>query len=87
MCIRDSIRGETLLHVLESHGVYISTGSACSSRRTKISHVLEAIGAPIQVAEGAIRLSLSYMSDPEELLLVPDILRKSVDQVKRFTRR
>jgi cysteine desulfurase len=81
------IRGETLLHVLESHGVYISTGSACSSRRTKISHVLEAIGAPIQIAEGAIRLSLSYMSDPEELLLVPDILRKSVDQVKRFTRR
>ena len=78
------IRGETLLHVLESHGVYISTGSACSSRRTKISHVLEAIGAPIQIAEGAIRLSLSYMSDPEELLLVPDILRKSVDQVKRF---
>lgn len=81
------IRGETLLHVLESHGVYVSTGSACSSRRTKISHVLEAIGAPIQIAEGAIRLSLSYMSDPEELLLVPDILRKSVDQVKRFTRR
>lgn len=81
------IRGETLLHVLESHGVYVSTGSACSSRRTKISHVLYAIGVTGPVAEGAIRLSLSYMSDPDELSSVPDILRESVDQVKKFTRR
>ena len=81
------VRGETLLHVLESHGVYVSTGSACSSRKAKTSHVLNAIGAPAQVAEGAIRLSLSYLNSENELSQVPDILRKSVDQVKRFTRR
>ncbi len=81
------VRGETLLHVLESHGVYVSTGSACSSRNVRTSHVLKAIGAPSDVAEGAIRLSLSYLNTQDELSLVPEILKKSVDQVKRFTRR
>lgn len=81
------IRGEVLLHVLESNGVYVSTGSACSSRRARISHVLEAIGASREMAEGAIRLSLSYINNEDEMRLVPGILRKSIDQVKRFTRR
>lgn len=81
------IRGEVLLHVLESKGVYVSTGSACSSRRARISHVLEAIGVSRDVAEGSIRLSLSYINNEDEMRLVPGILRKSIDQVKRFTRR
>lgn len=81
------VRGETLLHVLESYGVYVSTGSACSSKRVRTSHVLSAIGASDRVAEGAIRLSLSYLNTGDELSQVPDILRKSIDQVKRFTRR
>ena len=81
------IRGETLLHVLESHGVYVSTGSACSSRKARTSHVLRSIGASDQVAEGSIRISLSYLNSWDELSEVPHILKKSVDQVKRFTRR
>ncbi|NLI60601.1 MAG: cysteine desulfurase [Clostridiales bacterium] len=81
------VRGETLLHVLESQGVYVSTGSACSSRNVKTSYVLGAIGVSNQVAEGAIRLSFSYLNTSDELSQVPNILRKSVDQVKRFTRR
>ena len=81
------IRGEVLLHVLESNGVYVSTGSACSSRKARISHVLEAIGTSRDIAEGAIRLSLSYINNEDEMRLVPGILRKSIDQVKRFTRR
>lgn len=81
------IRGETLLHVLESYGVYVSTGSACSSRKTKISHVLESIGASTEIAQGAIRFSLSNLNSEDEMIMVPDILKKSVDQVRRFTRR
>ena len=76
-----------MLHVLESQGVYVSTGSACSSRNVKTSYVLGAIGVSNQVAEGAIRLSFSYLNTSDELSQVPNILRKSVDQVKRFTRR
>jgi len=81
------VRGETLLHVLESHGVYVSTGSACSSRSVRTSHVLRAIGASPQAAEGSIRISLSYLNNQGELSQVPQILKKSVDQIKRFTRR
>jgi len=81
------VSGEVLLHVLESKGVYVSTGSACSSRRAKISHVLEAIGTSKDMAEGAIRLSLSYLNNEDEMRQVPGILRKSIDEVKRFTRR
>jgi len=81
------IRGEVLLHVLESNGVFVSTGSACSSRRAKVSHVLEAIGAPRDIAEGAIRISLSYLNNEDEMKIVPGILRKSIDQVKHFKRR
>lgn len=81
------VRGETLLHVLESYGVYVSTGSACSSRSIRTSHVLKAIGASQQVAEGSIRISLSYLNNYDELSKVPQILKKSVDQIKRFTRR
>ena len=81
------VRGETLLHVLESYGVYVSTGSACSSRNVRTSHVLKAIGVSPQVAEGSIRISLSYLNSNEELSQVPNILKRSVNQVKRFTRR
>lgn len=81
------VRGETLLHVLESHGVFVSTGSACSSRGPRISHVLAAIGATEKLAEGAIRISLSYLNKEEEIDKVPLILKESIERVKRFTRR
>lgn len=80
-------RGETLLHVLESHGVYVSTGSACSSKRTKISHVLEGIGSSIEVGQGAVRFSLSHLNNEDEISRIPDILKRSAEQVIRFTRR
>lgn len=81
------VRGTTLLHVLESYGIFISTGSACTSRNVKTSHVLEALGLSSQIAEGAVRISLSYLNTRDELSKVPDILRTSIDQAKRFTRR
>ncbi|NLJ40919.1 MAG: cysteine desulfurase [Clostridiales bacterium] len=81
------IKGETLMHVLETHGVYVSTGSACSSRKSDKSHVLSAIGADKLVAEGTIRISLSYLNTLEELSCIPSILRAAIDQVKKYTRR
>ena len=40
----DDIKGEVLVHALEKHRIFVSTGSACSSRKTRISHVLHAMG-------------------------------------------
>lgn len=52
-------RGEVLVHALEQHGVYVSTGSACHSKRRAVSHVLEALRLPGARASGAIRVSFS----------------------------
>lgn len=51
------IKAEVLLHTLEMNGVYVSTGSACSSKKKSHSHVLKAIGLKDLEIEGSIRLS------------------------------
>jgi cysteine desulfurase len=51
------VKGEVLLHYLESEGIYVSTGSACSSRSRNISHVLAGIGLNEAEADGTIRFS------------------------------
>ena len=58
--INVSIRGasgEMLLHRLDLKGISISTGSACDSVNTQVSHVIRAIGVPYEYAEGTIRVS------------------------------
>lgn len=58
--INISIRGangETLLHRLDLKGICISTGSACDSVNTQVSHVIQAIGIPKEYAQGTIRIS------------------------------
>lgn len=60
-------RGEVLLHMLEQKDIYVSTGSACSSHKKGFSHVLEAMGVSDNLAEGALRFSLSYDNTEEEI--------------------
>jgi cysteine desulfurase len=81
------LRGEVLLHTLEEEGVYVSTGSACSSRDKKISHVLKALGLDSKTAEGSIRLSISYLTTQEEIEAFIPILTRSVKRIEKFTRR
>ena len=70
-------KGEVLLHTLEEEEVYVSTGSACSSREKKISHVLKALGLNDRTADGSIRISLSYLTTPEEIASFLPILSRS----------
>jgi len=60
------IRSETLLHALEADGVYVSTGSACSSNHPELSHVLTAMGCDKKRIDSAIRLSLSLDTNQNE---------------------
>ncbi|MBF0279618.1 MAG: cysteine desulfurase [SAR324 cluster bacterium] len=53
------IPAEVFLHHLEAEGIFVSTGSACSSKKTQISHVLKAVGLDSDVAKSIIRLSFS----------------------------
>ena len=59
--------GEVLVHSLEEHGVFVSTGSACSSRKKPGSHVLKAMGISEDLLAGAVRFSLSPANTMEEI--------------------
>lgn len=61
------LRGEILLHSLEERGIYVSTGSACASRKNLGSHVLKAMGVTEELLEGALRFSLSSLTTAEEI--------------------
>jgi cysteine desulfurase len=76
-------RSEVLLHLLEEGGVYVSTGSACSSKNTKDSHVLKAIGLKDNEIKGAIRFSFNGSNTKEEVDYTIDLLNRSL----RFLRR
>jgi cysteine desulfurase len=56
------IRAETALIRLDLEGVAVSSGSACSSGKVRRSHVLEAMGVPPTLADGAIRVSFGWNS-------------------------
>ena len=68
------VRSETMLHFLEKKNIYVSSGSACS--KGKKSHVLSALGLPIERQDSAIRVSFSKYSSKEEI----DELAKAVEE-------
>ena len=75
------VRGEVLLHYLEQKEIYVSTGSACSSKK-KGSHVLNAIGLTPDEIEGAIRFSLSDLNTKEEIIKTVEVLKESVSDLR-----
>lgn len=66
--------GDMLLHRLDLKGIMVSTGSACDSRNTQISHVLKAIETDEQYAIGTIRISLGRNNTNDEAVKIADAL-------------
>lgn len=66
--------GEMILHRMDLKGICISTGSACDSKNTEISHVIKAIGIPEEYATGTIRISLGKGNTMEEVDAIADAL-------------
>ncbi|ACL76035.1 cysteine desulfurase family protein [Ruminiclostridium cellulolyticum] len=62
-----NLKSEVLLHHLEQRNIFVSTGSACSSRKTHHSHVLKAMGVSSKYIDGAIRFSLSHTNNVSEM--------------------
>jgi cysteine desulfurase len=71
----ENVRSEVLLHHLEQRGIFVSTGSACSSHKKNKSHVLSAMGLPAGLIDGAIRFSFSQFNTPEEIGLTVEALK------------
>lgn len=70
--------GEMLLHRLDLRGICISTGSACDSVNTQISHVIKAIKVPEKYAKGTIRISLGKQNTEQEVEVIAEELKKIV---------
>lgn len=63
----DGIKAEVLLHALEDKGIYVSSGSACSSNRPGFSSTLAAIGLDNKLLDSTIRFSFCFETTKEEL--------------------
>lgn len=64
--------GEMLLHRLDLKKICVSTGSACDSVNTQLSHVIKAIGVPEKYAKGTIRISLGKENTEDEVRTIAD---------------
>lgn len=82
------IRAEVLLHILEEKGIFVSTGSACSSKSIskKGSHVLHSIGLCPKEIEGAIRFSFSGDNTLEEVDYTINALKEALVFLRRLKR-
>ncbi len=78
----DLVSGENLLVLLDGEGICVSTGSACSSGATDPSHVLLALGGPVDRAHGSLRLTLGRDNTEAEIDTVIAALGRAVDQLR-----
>lgn len=69
-------KGEQILHRLDLLGICVSTGSACDSQRTTLSHVLQAINLPSLDAESTIRISLGKHNTEDDIYAIATALKK-----------
>lgn len=83
----DNVRGEVLLHALESAGIYVSTGAACASNKSSLSATLKAIGLADAEVDSAIRFSFSRYTTQEEVDHCLAELAAVVPKLRRFTRK
>jgi cysteine desulfurase len=74
------VEGEGILLNLDALGVCASSGSACTSASLEPSHVLTAMGIPVEIAHGSVRLTLGTENTQEDvdyvLAHLPDIVQR-----------
>ena len=76
-------KGEVLTHFLGLNGIYVSTGSACSSKKGN-SRILEAMGLNQSELDGAIRFSFSSENTVEQIDEVVKRLKESVARIRKM---
>ena len=83
----EDIRAEVLLHALEDRGIYVSSGSACSSNHPGISGTLKAIGVRDDLLDATIRISLSELNNKEEADYFIKNLKELLPLLRKFVRK
>ncbi len=83
-CI-EFIEGEAMLMLLNHQGIAVSSGSACTSRALKASHVLIAMGVPPEVGQGSLLFSFGLENTEEDVDYVLEALPPIVDRLRQMS--
>ena len=81
------IRSEVMLHALEEKGVYVSSGSACSSNKPHVSNVLKAIGLDGTKLESTLRFSFSEFNTMEQVDYAVRMIEEILPVFRRYIRK
>lgn len=79
------IEGEGVILYLDAKGVYISTGSACTSTTLDPSHVILALGQPYEYAHGSLRFTLGKRTTKDDLDYVMEVFPGIVEKLRRIS--
>jgi len=79
------IEGESMLMLLNSKGVAVSSGSACTSRALKASHVLITMGLSHTLAQGSLLFSFGIDNTDEDIDYVLEVLPPVVDRLRQMS--
>ncbi len=83
----EGVRSEVFLHALEERGVYVSSGSACSSHHATPSVTLAAIGMEKKLMDSTLRFSMSGMTTEEEIDYTVEQIKELLPVLRRYTRK
>lgn len=79
------IEGEAILLLLNQAGISVSTGSACSSASLEPSHVLTALGVPVEKIHGTVRFTVGDMTTMEDVDYTVDTLKQVVSRLRAIS--
>lgn len=80
-------KSEVLLHSLENEGIYVSSGSACSSHKNGPSYVLTSMGLDRNLIDGTLRMSLSEFTTEDEIDYVLKVLPAVVQRTRSLMKK
>ncbi len=83
----EGVRSEVLLHALEDKGIYVSSGSACSSHHPGVSGALKGIGVKKELLDSTLRFSFGHFNTAEEVDYAVETLRELLPMLRRYRAR
>ena len=79
------IEGESILLMLDFKGISVSTGSACSSKSLKPSHVLSALGVPVEMIHGTVRFTVGDFTTKEDIDYTVETLKEITAKLRELS--
>ncbi|WP_040286178.1 cysteine desulfurase family protein [Sporosarcina koreensis] len=77
------LTGEVAVNYFQENGIYVSTSSACSSKSSRTSHVIEAVGVPEEYRKGAVRISFGRSNSAADAERVIEVTKEFLEMTKK----